>query len=57
MPKYVISWEETQWLDLIIDAPSKLVALDKFHNNEYDREDVVFIGQEWIPDSIECEEV
>lgn len=57
MPKYVISWEETQWLDLIIDAPSKQAALDKFHNNEYDREDVVFIGQEWIPDSIECEEV
>ena len=57
MPKYLISWEESQWMDLIIDAPSKLVALDMFHKNEYDREDVAIVGQEWIPDTLDCEEI
>ena len=57
MPKYVISWEESQWLNLIVDAPSKMVALDIFYKGEYDREDVVFVGQELIPDTVECEEI
>lgn len=57
MPRYVISWEESQWLNLIVDAPSELVALDKFFSNEYDREDVIFVGQETLPDTIECEQI
>jgi hypothetical protein len=57
MPKYLISWEESVWMDLEIEADSKQEALDKFHANDYDREDVTTVGQEWIPDSIEVEEV
>jgi hypothetical protein len=57
MPKYLVSWEESQWMNLIIDAPSKLVALDMLYDREYDVEDVAIVGQGMIPDSIECEEV
>ena len=57
MPKYLISWEESVWMDLEFEADSKKEALDKFHANDYDREDVTTVGQEWIPDSIEVEEV
>ena len=57
MPKYLISWEESVWYDLEIEADSKSKALDKFAANEYDREDVVFVGQEMMPDTIDIEEI
>ena len=57
MPKYRISWEESAWMDLEIEADSKQEALDKFHANDYDREDLATVGQEWIPDSIDIEEL
>ena len=57
MPKYLISWEETQWMDLIIDAPSESMALDMFHDRAYDIEHVAIVGQEMIPDTIEVEEI
>ena len=57
MPKYLISWEESVWYDLEIEADSKSKALDKFAANEYDREDVIFVGQEMIPDTIDIEEI
>ena len=53
MPKYLISWEEAIWYDLEIEADSAEEALDKFHSNDYDREDVKFIGQEALPDTVE----
>ena len=57
MPKYLISWEESQWTNLIIDAPSQLAALDKFYNQEYNMEDVAVVGQEMIPDTMDIEEI
>ena len=57
MTKYLISWEESQWTNLIIDAPSQLAALDKFYNQEYNMEDVAVVGQEMIPDTIDIEEI
>ena len=57
MPKYLISWEESQWTNLIIDAPSQLAALDKFYNQEYNMEDIAVVGQEMIPDTIDIEEI
>ena len=56
MPKYLIAWTEENWYNVTIDAPSKFVALDKFYNQEYDREDVVLVGFE-LQDSVEVEEV
>ena len=57
MPKYLISWEESQWTNLIIDAPSQLAALDKFYNQEYNMEDIAVVGQEMIPDTMDIEEI
>ena len=57
MAKYLISWEESVWMDLIIEAGSKKEALDKFESNDYDREDVATVGQELVPDSLDIEEV
>ena len=57
MPKYLISWEESQWTNLIIDAPSQLAALDKFYNQEYNMEDIAIVGQEMIPDTMDIEEI
>lgn len=57
MTKYLISWEESQWTNLIIDAPSQLAALDKFYNQEYNMEDIAIVGQEMIPDTIDIEEI
>ena len=57
MPKYLISRQESQWTNLIIDAPSQLAALDKFYNQEYNMEDIAVVGQEMIPDTIDIEEI
>jgi hypothetical protein len=57
MPNYIVSWEEAIWYDLEIEANSKDQAIDKLLSGEYDREDVTTVGQEWVPDTIECEEV
>ena len=56
MPKYIVSWTEEDWYNVTIDAPSKLVALDKFYNQEYDSEEVVLVGSE-LQDSVEVDEV
>lgn len=57
MPKYLISWEESVWMNLEIEADSKEDALQKFADNNYDKEDVMELEQEWIPGSEQCEEV
>ena len=57
MPKYLIKWEDSVWYNLEIEADSYSDALDKFGANEYDREDVIFVGQEMIPDTIDIEEI
>ena len=57
MPKYLISWNEMVFYTLEIDGESKRDALDKFHNDNYDKEDVRDNGQEWDEDSVEIEEI
>ena len=57
MPKYIVSWEESIWMNLEIEAASKEEALQKFADNDYDKEDVMEVVQEWIPGSEQCEEV
>lgn len=57
MPKYLISWEETVWMDLEIEAESEEEAIQKFDMADYDREDVKEVGQEWIPDSLDIVEL
>lgn len=56
MPNYLIAWTEETWYNVEIEAASRKEALDKFHNNEYDSEDAVFIGAE-MQDSVEIEEL
>ena len=55
MPKYLISWEESVWYDVEIEAAFKQEALDKFHANHYQTAN--WVGQEMIPDTIDIEEV
>jgi hypothetical protein len=57
MPKYLISWQEIDNLNIVIDAPSKMVALDKFYTNEYDSEDVKNSRVVFDDESVEVEEV
>ena len=57
MPKYLISWSEIDNLSIVIDAPSKMVALDKFYTSEYDSEDVQNNRVVFDDESVEVEEV
>lgn len=56
MAKYLISWEESTWMDLEIEAASREEALEKFANNDYNKEDVKEVGGEWLPDTLEVAE-
>ena len=56
MPKYLISWTEEDWYEVVIEADSRKAALDIRHNQAYDMEDIVHTGSE-LQDSIECEEI
>jgi hypothetical protein len=57
MPKYLISWQEIDSLSIVIDAPSKMVALDKFYTREYDSEDVQENSITFDDESLEVEEL
>ena len=57
MSKYLISWSEIDNLSIVIDAPSKMVALDKFYTSEYDSEDVKNNRVVFDDESVEVEEV
>ena len=57
MPKYLVSWSEIDNLSIVIDAPSKMVALDKFYTSEYDSEDVQNNRVVFDDESVEIEEV
>lgn len=56
MPKYLVSWTEEDWYQVIIEADSKREALDKFYDRDYDPEDTQHIGSE-LQDSVEAEEL
>jgi hypothetical protein len=56
MPKYLVSWKEEDWYNVIIEADSAYEAQDKFWGREYDPEDIVHTGAE-VSESIDIEEV
>jgi hypothetical protein len=57
MPKYLLSWNEIDTLNIVIEADSKKKALDKFYANDYDNEDVENVSVTFDEDSLELEEV
>jgi hypothetical protein len=55
MPKYLLSWTETDTLNLIIEADSKRDALNKWISHDFDPEDVETVGVELDEESLEIE--
>jgi hypothetical protein len=55
MPKYLLSWTETDTLNLTIEADSKREALNKWISHDFDPEDVETIGVELDEESLEIE--
>lgn len=56
MTKYLVSWVEEDYLNLIIEADSADEARDKFYNYDFDDQQVRHVGTE-LQDSVEIEEV
>ena len=56
MPKYLVSWTEEDWYNVVIKDDSAYEAQDKFWGREYDPEDVVHTGTE-IQEGIDIEAV
>ena len=57
MPKYLISWEESHWMNLVIDADNEDEAIDKFHDMDYDWDMVEEVGADMIENSLSVEEL
>ena len=57
MPKYLITWEESHWMNVTIDADNEDEAIDKFHDMEYDWDMVEEVGAEMIDSSLSVEEL
>ena len=57
MPKYLISWEESHWMNLVIDADNEDEAIDKFHDMDYDWDMVEETGADMIENSLSVEEL
>lgn len=57
MPKYLIAWEESHWMNLVIDADNEDEAIDKFHEMDYDWDMVEEVGVDMIENSLSVEEL
>ena len=57
MPKYLITWEESHWMNLVIDADNEDEAIDKFHDMDYDWDMVEEVGADMIENSLSVEEL
>lgn len=57
MPKYILSWEESHWYNLVVEAPSEFAALARFENNEFYYEDVQKVGDEVIEGTVSVEAI
>jgi hypothetical protein len=57
MPKYLLSWEDTIWYNLEIEADSEEGAHEKFHSGDYDYEDIEEVGIEMVSGSLSIEQV
>ena len=55
MAKYLLSWTETDTLNLIIEADSKREALNRWISHDFDPEDVETVRVELDEESLEVE--
>jgi len=53
--KYLLSWTETDTLNLVIEADNKRDALNKWISHNFDSQDVETIGVELDEESLEIE--
>ena len=56
MTKYLVSWTEEDYLNILIEADSADEAREKFYNYEFDGLKILHVGTE-LQDSVEVEEV
>lgn len=56
MAKYVISWEDSVWYDLTLEADSREEALEKFASGDYN-DNIECVGNEIMADTIEVSEL
>ena len=56
MTKYLVSWTEEDYLNILIEADSADEAREKFYNSEFDDQKILHVGTE-LQDSVEVEEV
>jgi hypothetical protein len=56
MPRYLISFTEEDWYNIIIEANSATEAMGMFWAHDFDPEDIVHTGTE-IQESIDIEQV
>ena len=57
MPKYLIAWEESHWMNVEIEADNEDEAIDKFHDMDYDWDMVEEVGADMIENSLSVEEL
>ena len=55
MPKYLITWEESMWYNLEVEADSEFAALAMFENNEFEYDNVMEAGSEMIEGTLSVE--
>ena len=55
MAKYLLTWTETDTLNLVIEADNKRDALNKWISHDFDSEDAQTIGVELDEESLEIE--
>jgi len=55
MTKYLLSWTETDTINLVIEADNKRDALNKWISHDFDSEDAQTVGVELDEESLEIE--
>jgi hypothetical protein len=55
MTKYLLSWTETDTINLVIEADNKRDALNKWISHDFDSEDTQTVGVELDEESLEIE--
>lgn len=57
MPKYLLSWNEVDTINLVIEADNKRDALNKWISHDFDSEDAQTVGVELDEESLEVETI
>ena len=55
MAKYLLTWQEIDTINLVIEADNKRDALNKWISHDFDSEDAQTIGVELDEESLEIE--